>query len=346
MDKVAKLSLQDRNELFAAAATKKGTTTDLIEKDFWVCWLLKKLFALEDLSTTLIFKGGTSLSKVYHLIERFSEDVDLSFDRTLWGFPDSAQLLQMGSKERRRKLDELKQRSETFIREDLLPRLQNVIRGDLGTEQTAGWRLDITPEDSQNMKFVYPFAGSSNDEGYLRPFVLLEFGGRSDHWPKEEGKVTPYAAEVLPREFDSATCKVHVFSAQRTFWEKATLLHRWYHRADKSMALRQSRHYYDLCRIYDNPLGKIAIADVNLLAEVVRHKRAFYEEPAARYDLASPETLHLRPHANHLAILRQDYDDMSQMFFVTPPAFDDLLKQLGEMEKEINEHKPLPPSSA
>ena len=263
MDEVARFSNADRNDLFLAVARKRGLTPAIIEKDFWVCWTLKRLFTLPDPPAGLLFKGGTSLSKVFGIIERFSEDVDLSFDREGLGFGgDSDPMNATSGKRRKRGLDALAQTCQHAIRTNLLPQLIESFSNSMGESPSANWNLELADDDPdhQTLLFHYPAenrARPADEPAYIGPTVRMEIGARSDHWPMLHASVTSYAAEDFPHLFKNAKCNVRVLAAERTFWEKATLLHMWHNAPmDKKFTDRQSRHYYDVVRLYDHDVGK------------------------------------------------------------------------------------------
>jgi hypothetical protein len=343
MDDVARLAPADRADLFTATATGRGLTPAMIEKDFWVCWALKRLFTLADPPSGLLFKGGTSLSKVFGAIERFSEDVDLSFDRAGLGFGgDSDPLNATTGKRRKHGLEALTEACRVVIRDRLLPQLTVVFGEALGELPATNWALELADDDpdGQTLLFRYPAgARSRSDEepAYIRPVVRLEIGARSDHWPTVEATVTSYAAAAFAQVFKEPGCKVRALAAERTFWEKVTVLHTWHHApADKKFRDRQSRHYYDVVRLYAHELGKAAVKDTELLLKVAQHKEVFFPAAWARYAEARPGTLRLLPPAARLLELEQDYRKMREMIFGEPPAFERLLEVLREIEREIN----------
>jgi hypothetical protein len=146
-----------------------------------------------------------------------------------------------------------------------------------------------------------------------------------------------YAAAEFPGAFKAPGCKVRVLAAERTFWEKATVLHMWHHApADKKFRDRQSRHYYDFVRLYEHELGKAAIKDIELLLKVARHKEVFFPAAWARYADARPGSLRLVPPAPRLPELEQDYRKMREMIFSDPPAFEHLLEVLSQIEQAVN----------
>ncbi|HEY7158477.1 MAG TPA: nucleotidyl transferase AbiEii/AbiGii toxin family protein [Gemmataceae bacterium] len=343
MDEVARIPITDRAALFTAAARRRGLTAAIIEKDFWVCWTLKRVFTLAEPSAGLLFKGGTSLSKVFGVIERFSEDVDLSVDRASLGFGgDSDPLKAPTGKRRKYGLEALDETCQRVVRERLLPQLARAVGEALGESAPGTWQLELADDDpdAQTLLFRYP-AGigphSPDEPAYIRPVVRLEIGARSDHWPAIEATITSYAAAEFPEAFQEPGCRVRVLAAERTFWEKATVLHMWHHApADKKFRDRQSRHYYDVVRLYEHDLGKAAIRATELLLKVARHKEVFFPAAWARYADARPGTLRLVPPEARLPELEQDYRKMREMIFGEPPSFERLVEVLREIERQVN----------
>jgi predicted nucleotidyltransferase component of viral defense system len=315
MDDVARFPAADRNDLFNASTGKRALNVVIVEKDFWVCWVLKQIFSLRDPPAGLVFKGGTSLSKVWGVIDRFSEDVDLSFNRSDLGFGCDADPARASStKKRNRQLEQLSAACSAMIRGQFVPRLNEAVPNALGTAAGDTWRLEIDPDDEQSVLFHYPTSAArepGDEPAYLRPFVKLELGARSEHWPSEEAEIRSFAAEDFPSAFHSPTGRVKVVSVERTFWEKATILHSWYHAGpDRPLRDRQSRHYYDVFRLFQSQLGHNAVNDLELLQSVARHKSLFFASAWARYDQAVPGTLRLVPPDFRLAELERDYSFM------------------------------------
>lgn len=345
MDKVARLPTSDRAALFNETGAARGVANAIIEKDFWVCWTLKRIFGLKgDGNPGLVFKGGTSLSKAYGAIRRFSEDIDLSFDRKDLGYVgerDPGTVAATSKKRAKKLIDDLVADVKNHIATVLLPRLNGAITSQLGSLEEAGWSLMIDDEEPQNLLFYYPASlGQSDYAGltYLSRRVKLEFGARGDAWPMEQRDIQSYAAEEFPDFFESPTCTVDVLALRRTFWEKATILHAEHHRpADLATPLYQSRHYYDLVMLADGEEGKAAMQDIDLLIQVANHKSLFFRSAWAHYETGRRGTLRLRPNPDRLADLRKDYKEMAPMIFDDPtPAFDEIIKRLEELERAIN----------
>jgi hypothetical protein len=345
MDDMARWPAADRADLFTVVANQRGDmNAEIVEKDFWVCWILRRLFTLTDAPAGMIFKGGTSLSKAFNAIGRFSEDVDLSFDRADLGFGgDNDPGRAPSKKQAKQRLKMLKEACRTVIRNRFLPQLANAIGEALDDPGQRSWKLETDQEDPDGQTLLFRYATGFATRGplgatYIPPVVRLEMGARSDHWPAGNAIVTPYAAEQFPTKFQNARSTVRVLAAERTFWEKATILHAWYHaKPDKPLRDRQSRHYYDLVKLYEVGIGARAIQRLDLLAAVAAHKTIFFADPAAKYDEAKPGSLQLVPPASRHAELREDYTKMREMIFGEPPPFEHLLTVLTEIQRQINE---------
>lgn len=339
MDRVALLPAADRQALFEEVAARRGLTALVIEKDFWVCWALRRVFALPTLGEQFIFKGGTSLSKVFGLIERFSEDIDLSIQRDYLGAAGDADPEQEGisSTQRARRVEVLRDRCRLVVREQMQPALAAALTDHLGASG-ASWRLEPDPEEEGTLLFTYPAVPSSGVlPAYIRPQVKLEMGAGSDPYPIGRHPVRSYAAETFPEVFGLPEITVVALEAERTFWEKATLLHAECHRSpDRPTPPRLSRHYYDLMRLAQHPVGERALADRALRERVVRHKSVYFASGWASYETAHPGTFRLVPGPERVFALRQDYRQMRDMIFAHPPAFEAIIEAITGLEKSIN----------
>jgi len=337
MDKIAIASDRDRRELFQETARQKGLAPLIIEKDFWVCWTLKRLFALDDLGGHLIFKGGTSLSKIYRVIERFSEDIDLSIRRDYLGFAgDTDPEASISRSQQKRRVESLREACRRATQEIYCPALRQEIGQILGP---GGWALDIDSGDPNVLLFAYPGALPSTAPGLacIRPVVKLEMGAGSDPYPIGSHLITPYAAEEFPQAFAEPSCAVTVLEAERTFWEKATLLHAYYHLPpDRPTPERLSRHYYDLMQLSQSAIGAQALANLPLLERVVAHKSIYFASNWAHFDTATPGTFHILPEPGRIEDLKRDYAGMREMFFREAPAFEEIMAALQKLERALN----------
>ena len=243
MDKFANEPVAIQKETFSEAAARMGVSPTIVEKDFWVCWALKRLFSLPDIGVGLIFKGGTSLSKGYNAISRFSEDVDISLDRRHFGFIDERDPAnpKLSNNKRKKLLKELQTEAEQFITGDLLSKLN----GEMGSALSRSFTLKPDSNEGQTLLFEYPegLGGSAYGTGYVRPQVKLEFGARGAHLPAVIKNIVPYIYTEIPALIDEPTVSVNILGAERTFWEKATILHMLYYQdSGKRLGDRMSRH--------------------------------------------------------------------------------------------------------
>jgi hypothetical protein len=333
MDKLAMGAAADRRDLFSESASKLGMSPVIVEKDFWVCWILKRLFADPQLKDQMVFKGGTTLSKVYGLIDRFSEDIDLVLDWRLLGYgppqgDDPYRTLPSKTQRTRYNL-EMNARAAEYIRENLLVQLSQL----LATAPGIAISVDATDPHTVNVRYPASFAAA-----YVRPEVRLEIGPLASWVPSGQQTIHPYAAEMFPKAFEEATCAVVAIRAERTFWEKATILHQEAHRPG-TIPARHSRHYYDVYKLAGSKIKDAAFSDLGLLKAVVEFKELFYSSSWARYDLAKPGSFRLSPPADQVPALARDYKEMQDMFFREPPNFSAILEALPRLEEEINSLK-------
>lgn len=327
------LTSEQQKQTLDEVSRQLGIAPAIVEKDYWVCRTLDALFNLPELSDHLVFKGGTSLSKAYGLIERFSEDVDVSFHRDYLGFGDGEDPeVQKGNKAKARKVEDLMAACSAKITTSLLPALREKLESEL--EGMAGWSLEIDPFDPQTILFHFPQAGVAAYP-YVKPSVRIELGARSDDWPREERQIRSFVGEALDKPIGIATA--HTLQAERTFWEKATLLHAECHRdTAKSMPTRYARHYHDLARLAQSEVADRALADAALRERVVEHKKVYFRSGWSQYDLAVPGTFRLVPPDARLSELEKDHDEMRQMFFSEPPPIREVLSILKALEDRIN----------
>lgn len=339
MNKVALMAAKDRAALFAETAERKDLAEAIIEKDFWVCWVLKQLFSIDALKDRLLFKGGTSLSKVFRAINRFSEDIDLAVDYAALGFAGEKDPRQDGISKSKRTgiLDEMMAECRRYIAGDFLTAFRGRCEEILGKSDT--WGLKVSDQDPNSVQFRYP-AASTKSLDYVAPQVVLELGTHAEFVPHDSFTICSFAAEEFPDVVRDADVTVSVLLAKRTFWEKATILHAEFHRPkDKATPPRYSRHYYDLAMLAQGKWRKEALGDMQLLADVVKHKQTFYPSAWARYDLARPGTLQLVPAEDRKEALEKDYGQMGEMLFGKPAAFSEILKTLKGLEEEVNANK-------
>lgn len=340
MDKFVQLSGKDKRAYFEVAAADLNVMPQLIEKDFWVCWILKILFSLPESGSHLTFKGGTSLSKCYDAIKRFSEDVDVSVERTFLSSEASIEPAKdVNNNENQRRLERLQLACKAKISDILIPELKRGI-GAVLTDQKE-WMVELDPNDAlgQTVLFTFPHVLTSNVGSYVKSAVKVEFGSRADHWPVENMAVVPYVANVSG-DVSIKGALVRVLAAERTFWEKATILHMLYnYPKDKNVPPRMCRHYYDLSAMVATPIYEKSLEKIALLKGVSEHKALFFKANWAHYEEARPGSLKLLPRDEQVSQLKADYRQMQEMFFEDPPSFESILEKLKIAEDEINRIK-------
>ena len=334
------LELPDESRLSAFMEVNRSMGLDAfsVEKDFWVCWTLCKLFTLPGIGEHLTFKGGTSLSKAWKLIHRFSEDIDLIVDKDVLGFGgDAAPDKAPSNKQRKARLEALMENCRRWVQDTLRPELSTGIAETLGSD---GWHLEIDPNmpDGQCLLFHYPSVFPPNANGYVLQQVKIEIGARSDDWPNSECPIQPYLAERFPQLMPGGPFPVRVLAAERTFWEKACLLHEETFRPhDKPRKHRMARHYYDLWCLLRADVGEQALADTALFQRVAEHREIFFRYAWVDYSTHKPGTFRLTPPTDHLANWRSDYQAMlGPMFFGEVPDFDEIMEAASEFEKTFN----------
>jgi hypothetical protein len=339
MDEFARLPAAERGIYVDECAARRDLTSLVIEKDFWVCWTLRRLVGCEKLGAHITFKGGTSLSKAYGVIARFSEDIDLTIRRSapLVDAVVSPMEPEIGTKERRRRTAALKAAAQSFVADIAMPALSKAIEESLGRRE--GWSLEMDPDDSdrQTLLFNYPRSTDLGDTSgsYIKPRVKLEFGARGDPEPFEDRSITPYLAEEFPQELPAAATSVPTLSVARTYWEKATILHALHHNGKLRDGM--SRHYYDLLMLDIAEVTSEAMQQPDLLALVVKNKTIMFADKSASYENAVLGQMRLMPTDVTLDRLKSDYAAMADMFMTSPPSFEELMEGLVRLEAKLND---------
>lgn len=334
------LSPERRALAFDQAAARLAASSVMVEKDFWVCWLLGLLFADTELAPQVVFKGGTSLSKVYGVIDRFSEDIDLSLSPAFVGADEAAFAALTGRTRRDQALTRMQAQCGVCARDVVAPRLEALIAAQL--DERPGGERWLSYEDDAVARapvlwFHYPTAQATGFD-YLRRAVKLELGSLTDQRPTEEKPVRPWVADEFPAVFADWQCQVTALELARTFWEKATILHAEHHRPpDQPMPDRYARHYADMARLLQHPQAAAMLGDHALCERVVNWKSQMFARQWARYDLARPGTFRLLPPDARVAALARDYDAMRPMFLAAPPTFEVVLTQLATAEQALND---------
>jgi Nucleotidyl transferase AbiEii toxin, Type IV TA system len=329
-DPFLSLSREDRVEALGVATTESGRPVHLLEKDIWVVWAIDALFST-DFGKHLVFKGGTSLSKAYDVIGRFSEDIDVTYDvRAL--IPDLAGdgTLPKTNSQARKWRDAIDQKLPVWVRDEALPAIENRIAA---TGVTAKVRVEVTD-------LYIDYDPLSAGTGYVSPRVKIEFGARSTGEPCEEREIRCDATEHLP-DLAFPVAKPRVMLPTRTFWEKATAIHVFCKQG--TVGDRLSRHWHDLVRLDDAGYAQKAFDDRALANAVAELKGKFFREKdrdgnPIDYAAAVSGALQLVPDAEALKALEADYKKMADdgILLDDVEPFADLIKRCADIEHRAN----------
>lgn len=333
MFKIATMALDELEGLFQGASEELNMDATIIEKDFWVCWTLAYLFQKSKWKDNIVFKGGTSLSKCYNLISRFSEDIDLILDWRLLKYQTSDVLAARSKTKDDEHVVEMNRRGARFIGGEFIETLREDFSTFLpGKEFT----LTIDKEDQQTIIFSYPKTKSSFHGIEILDVIRLEMGANAAWSPSCTVNVKPYIAQVLNERMDTLTFAVNTTNPRRTFWEKATILHKEAHRVNGYFPPRYARHYYDLYKLCNSFVKQDAFNDLQLLSTVVDFKSRFYKCTWAKYEDAKPGTMKLIPQASYLNDIETDYEKTKSMLYGDVPSFKEIMDCIAKLEMEIN----------
>ena len=338
MNDFAQQSAGSRADYFYQYATSAKVEAYIVEKDFWVCWLLGRIFAHENLGRDCVFKGGTSLSKVFNAIERFSEDIDLGLSPASLGWSERDLDEAPSKSARRKRVDAVAADCARAVQQKFQPPLEAAIQAVLGrptmVESWLSYELEASSQ-SPVLYFAYPQAVPPGS--YVAPVVKMEFGSLTDQRPTGSHEIQPMVAALAPEAFADFRAEVVALELERTFWEKATILHAEYHRPRESAFKdRYARHYADFVALWKHAQGPVAAARLDLLERVRLHKSRFFATSWSHYETAAPGTFRLLPPPSRIDELRRDYAAMRPMFLGEPLPFDEIVAVLREAENVIN----------
>jgi Nucleotidyl transferase AbiEii toxin, Type IV TA system len=337
-NEVIAASDRDRNAPFAETAARLGTAVQNVEKDFWVCWTLDALFNGMDVgSPRLLFKGGTSLSKAFSLIPRFSEDIDITvFREDIGQAVETAALDALSGKQRRIRLDAIRESCKAYINGPLAARLAQHAAAIGGGRM----RLEQDPDDAdgQTLLLWYPAAAAPADD-YIRSAMKIEAGAKSALDPHTIASVLPYITGDL--DLDLRVPNVVTVAAERTFWDKIIILHglrQWFDRRGvlRHGGQRVSRHCYDVHQLLKNERSPAWLESRTLAADCATHARLFFGSTDLGLETAARGTFTLMPSEPMREALRADYVAMTGMIFGGVPSLDAILASVEEVERRVN----------
>lgn len=338
MYKFTHLPKSEQQIYFEQVGASKNLYPPIVEKDFWVCWTLMRLFSIHELKENLTFKGGTSLSKAWGLIQRFSEDIDLVINREFFGYGgENSPEKSLSNKKTKERLKGLRLACHNYVVGPLYEQLTADFMHHLPAD--SNWTLSVGDGGvgEQALLFAYPSCWDNTQSGYIRPIVKIELGARGDPWPSSKVAISSFVAEAYPEKFEVAKILIEVLSAERTFWEKAMLIHEETFRPPaKPRKPRMARHYYDLWSLINAGIANQAILDPRLFESIAAHREVFFRHNWVDYSTLKQGSLNLVPNEDQMDSWRDDYKDMEEMFFGERPSFDELLATIQSLQDEFN----------
>lgn len=319
----------DKVDILQQAGGQSGLPASAVEKDWWVVQTLAILFELE-IGPHLVFKGGTSLSKAWGLIERFSEDIDLAVDRSFFGFEGD-----LGKNQRTK----LRKEANTYITTMIYPELEKNFRDKGLTGITVELEeIKSSDQDPVIINISYPFVIES--PGYLLPRVQIEIGCRSLHEPHTMRPILSLVDEAFPNlPFSLSPIQIPAVNPERTFLEKIFLLHEEFQRPDEKRRVdRLSRHLYDVYMLAQTPFADKALNDLELYQAIVHHRQTFTRLGGVNYSLHQPQTINPIPAQSHWKDWEADYQTMQeQMIYGASPGFKELILGIEELRRRMKD---------
>jgi hypothetical protein len=284
----ARIPAEERALYWRNYSNRTGVPEFIVEKDFWVCWLLGRIFATPQLGAECVFKGGTSLSKVFHAINRFSEDIDFGLTPASLGWNEADLDDAPSTSQRQKRAKQLQADCAAAVEKRFLPELEAVVVACLGPCPGTGlWLRYELDAASQSPVILFPYPRAVPPGAYIAPLVKIEFGSLTDQRPIGTHTITPLVAELASEAYGDFRAEVVALELERSFWEKATILHAEYHRpAAQPMRDRFARHYADFAALWKHPGGQTAAARLDLLERVRLHKSRFFASNWALVSMA------------------------------------------------------------
>lgn len=324
----ANISILEKKEIFRGLTDTLKQPAISIEKDWWVVQTLRLIFEM-DCADSLVFKGGTSLSKAWGLIERFSEDIDLALDRKYLGFEGELSNQQ---------IKKLRKASFKYITDEFYPALKVKFK-DAGLSDLE-IKIAETTESDQDPRIIEIYYPSVfNELGYIRPKVIIEVGSRSLREPFSVRSFNSYVGEYFPdTAFADSLINIPTVNPERTFLEKIFLLHEEFQKPlDKIRVDRLTRHLYDLEILMDTEFAMKALKDSKLYQDIVDHRKLYTSIRGVDYDNHSPQKINPIPPAGIIDQWETDYKKMQQnMIYGKSLSFSDLIERMKELKSRLN----------
>ncbi len=329
MNKILKLTDEELEIAIKNTADKMGLSKAIVEKDLWVFVILQYLFTKFKFKDKIVFKGGTSLSKVYNLIERFSEDIDIALNWKVLGYEETEPWLDRSNTKQLKFNEKLNEDTAVFLRNEFLPVLQKDFKEIL---KNKAFSFEIDETDKNTICFAYP---NNHKDNSILQVIRLEIGCLAEPVPASRQKIKSYIQEIYSDNLGE-DIEVVAVSFLRTFFEKITILHREANRVNGNYPRRYSRHYYDVFRMIKTEIREMSLKNLGLLKAVINFKKKFYTCNWAKYEEILSGNLKLVPPQPGLDEFQKDYLQMQTMLFGKKVSFAEIIDEIQKYETEIN----------
>jgi len=331
MNNFLKISVKRQTNAIETTAKQLKIVPSAVEKDVWVTAVLRALFTLP-YAEHLSFKGGTSLSKCYNLIERFSEDIDIAVSREFLGFGETLSKTQIN--------DKLRRAACSFVREKLQFDVANELENQEINTKLFSVKVNITPVTTTDPEVIeIHYKSIFPQSNYLKPMVKLEIGGRSMNEPLRKVALQSFIDEAYSdKSFAEQAFDVNAVAPERTFLEKLCLLHEEFAKPQEFMrSQRMSRHLYDLLKLDNAGIAEKALNDKELYKSIIEHRRIFNALKGLDYDTLAPKTINIVPPENIIELWKSDYETMRETMIYgdsLPP--NKLIEKIKQLNERIN----------
>ena len=325
-----KQSEKDKKLIIEQTSIKTGLSTTAVEKDFWVMLALSAIFKTT-YAPYLVFKGGTSLSKAWNLTQRFSEDVDLAFDREFLGFKGDLD---------HKQVTKLRKAACKLVTNDFKLALTEALT-EMGVEGFTTSHVEFERSDTDPVALELKYESITDRNDYLKPQILIEVSARSLRHPFQDRPMKSLIAESFQNEpFCDKEIEVPTVLPKRTLIEKMFLLHEEFQKplGHEIKSHRMTRHLYDLGKIIDSGIAQEAIDDVNLYRTIVKHREMLTKVSWVDYSTHAPQTLNFVPPDRAMKAWKDDYNAMSEsMFQGEVLLFEELIQKLRTFNDQVNQ---------
>ncbi len=331
--KLSDLNTAQRQRIISSLAISANVNVHSAEKDWWVTQVLKAVFSLP-YAEHLSFKGGTSLSKCWHLIDRFSEDIDIAISRDFLGYGGDLSRTQIS--------DKLRRAACSFVREKMQFDLRQALMSQGISANMFTVNVKITPVTTTDPETIeVEYRSALPDNNYVHHCVLIEVSGRSMQEPVCEKEIQSFLDEYAPQAIVAETPFLipRVVVPERTFLEKVFLLHEEFAKPQADVRVnRMSRHLFDINAMIQAGVAERALRDEELYRSIIAHRRKFINLKGFDYNQLSPDTISIIPPEKVIDLWKKDYEQMQRsMIYGDSPTFDQLIQSISHLQNQLHQ---------